>query len=470
MPPSLPIRLPSAGPLAGPVRRALGQVRGLVVRQLLDRARTAGLDPLTLLAVPPSPLQDAPRYALVHQPAPPATRAAFYGVVGDLPAAIALTPREWDIWTAGIIGRSAVPSARAPLFGESLPAAEEDDTEARRRRLRGASGLWWWQLPDALARDGAGGPELAASIRSVCARETLPSRFPPIPAATASADAVCAAALGVVHATFAGEIAPDQGEELDPDAVSASPPRTRDAALRLLRPLLADLPGHARSDLLSLTLVPGPWGTRHQSQLLAIVADDAPLHRAAALRRRLESHLGMLPASDWPGASRLPGPVVISRAALHGMLTRRLFRRPLRRLGFRLHAVSLLGEDAVFDGLRGADWTPLDTRAELAAMLTETAAMFRPGATDVAFRDLLLGSWPALIHLCGGGSPLASLASVHAALAGRTDPALARVGSTALKQPWGRPEAADRGRASDALRQWGPALIRLQEAALEVLG
>ena len=467
MPLQLPIRLP-VPPLAGPLQRALSHGGGALVRRLLDQAREAGLEPLSVLDVPPSAMADAPRFALVHEPAPPETRPAFYGAIGHL-SVLAITPREWDVWSCGVVGRPTVPGALAPRWGQPLPAAEEDETETRRRRLRGASELWWWQLPAALARDGQGASAHAAAIRDVCERETLPSRFPAVPTDAADSDAVCAATLGVVHATFAGEIAPDAGDELDPDAVCEQPPRTRAATVALLEPLLADLPIHFGHELVALYLAPGPWGTRHQQQLLAVVADDAPLHRAAALRRRLEAHLGMLPPAHWLGAARLPAPVVITVGALQGQLTRRLFRRPLRRLAFRLHAHRLLGDDALFDGLRGADWTGLDLRAELAALITATGALFRPGATDIAARELLLGSWPALIHLCGGGSPLDSLATAHAALAGRTDPALARVGSMALKHPWGRPDAADRGRAAGALGHWGPALLRLQEVALEVL-
>jgi len=415
-------------------------------------------------------MADAPRFALVHEPAPPETRPAFYSAAQGLPTALALTPREWDVWSAGVVGRPAVPGAASPLWGEPLPAAEEDDTEARRRRLRGASELWWWRLPAALARDGEGAGSVSAAIRDVCERETLPSRFPAVPPDAAGSDALCAATLGVVHATFAGEIATDAGEELAPDAVAERAPRGQADTATLLQPLVADLPAHFAQELVALYLAPGPWGTRHQQQLLAVVADDAPLHRAAALRRRLEAHLGMVARADWLGAARLPDPVVITSGALQGQLVRRLFRRPLRRLGFRLHARRLLGQDVIFDGLRGADWTALDLRAELAALLTATGAALRPGATDVQVRELVFGAWPALIHLCGGGSPLESLASVHAALARRTDPALARVGSMALKQPWGRPDGVDRGRARAVVGHWGPALVRLQEVALEVLG
>lgn len=461
MSPSLPVRIPAPGPLA---TRVLGRVRGLVARQLVERARTAGLEPIALVDVPASPLPDAPAWALIHEPVSPEKRAGFYASVIELPAALALTPREWAIWGSGPVGRPAMDIA--PLWGDDLPRPDEDEVEARRRRLRAASALWWWDLPAALA-ERTDGAEIAASIRTICERETLPSRFPPIPAPDADGDAICAATLGVVHATFAGEIAAEDGEELDPDAV-ATPPRTQEPTVALLRPLLADLPAHFDTELDALLLAPGPWGTRHQQQLVAVVSDEAPLHRAAALRRRLEAHLGLVDRT-WAGAAR-PAPVVISRSAFHGQLTRRLFRRPLRRLAFALHTRILRGDDVVFDGLRGGHFTRLDVRAELAALITATGAAFRPGATDIDLRDLLLGAWPALIHLCGGGSPLDPLTAVHDALAGRTDPALARVGSVALKQPWGRPDAADRGRATEGLRTWGPALVRLQEVALEVLG
>jgi hypothetical protein len=199
------------------------------------------------------------------------------------------------------------------------------------------------------------------------------------------------------------------------------------------------------------------------------VPDDAPLHRAAALRRRLGSHVAMLPRDLAAGALLGTGePVVVSVGALRGQLLRRLWRRPLRRLAIRLGARRILGEDALYDGLRGADVAGADLRGELAALTTATAAAFCGGRADEA-RDLLFGAWPRTLALLSRRPATEPLASVHADLAGRTDRALSRVGSAAPGQPWGDPVALDRGRAAPLLREWGPALIRLQEFALEVL-
>lgn len=436
-------------------------------------ARDHGLVPITLLEGPTrsaASLEDAPRFVLVHEPAGPEARSGFYAAsAAGGRGVLLLSTREWEVWSGGVSGRHLRPDT--PAWGTPLPVVDDDDVEARRRALRQAAELFWRELPASLHRDAE--PEAAARVaeglRDLCSRETLPSRFPPIPPTDADGDAVFAACFGVAHATFAGQVASDDGPALDPSAVpeQAAP---HDVALEQLgRILRSDLPAHLREELLALYLLPGPWGTLHQNQFVAIVSDDAPLHRAAGLRRRLAAHLGMVPRDLLAGAClHTTEPLVVSLSTLHGQLRRRLWRRPLRRLAIRLEGRRLLGEDVLYDGLAGTDFVGTDLRAEVAALTTATAAVFQ-GGTAGAARDLLFGAWPRTIALINGRSPLEPLPAVHADLASRTDHALARVGSAARSQPWGDPVSLDRGRAAPFLKEWGPALIRLQEFAVEVL-
>lgn|GEM_PF-1726564 len=464
---SLPVPLRA---LAGPLTRAVRQIdaRGGVGR-LVQWAREAGLSPLSVFPGPaagPAQISGTPAHILVHEPADPAQRAACYASAAGLGPVLLLSTREWEVWSGGLLGRQVDPSQ--PSWGAPLPVVDEDDVERRRRRLRQAGELLWWDLPRSLHRDGGDPARVAEGLRSVCARETLPSRFPPIPPVGADGDAIFAASFGVAHATFAGEVAHDLGSALEPDD-RAEPAPNAAACDLLTRTLLADLPAHIRHEMIALYLLPGPWGTLHAHQLVAVVADDAPLHRAAALRRRLSSHLGMTPRALRAGLF-LAGsePLVVSRSTLQGQLRRRLWRRPLRRIAIRLGAQRLVGDDVLYDGLLGTDFSGTDMRTELAALISATGAVFQAGSAAEA-RDLTFGAWPRTIALLAGRSPLQSWQGVHADLAARTDRALARVGSAARNQPWGDPESVDRGRAAPFLRDWGPALIRLQEVALEVL-
>ena len=457
-------RLPVLRAVAGPLQRLLGPDTG--PDWLVAEARRAGLTPLSVLEGPagfPGVPSDAPSKVLVHEPAAPDVRAGFLTSVAGQ-GVLALSTREWEIWSEGCSGRLIGPTA----WGTVLGADTEDDDEGRRRRLRQAADLIWTALPPTLDR---GAPpdairHVASAFRSLCSRETLPSRFPAIAPADAPADAVYAALLGVAHATFAGEVASEPGTPLPPEAGLPMSP----AVERFARLLRADVPAHLRADLLGLYLLPGPLGAAHHHRLVAVVPDDEPLHRAASLRRRLHAHLGMLPRDLVAGLFHGGlAPLVLTRAALWGHLRRRLWRRPLRRLSIRLDGHLLLGDDVLLEGCDGLDFTPADLRHEVAAAITATGAVFAGGTAGQA-RELLFGCWPRIISLLGGGDPVTPLADIHADLAGRTDPAVSRVGSGAAAQPWGDPLSLDRGRAEPVLRDWGPTLIRMQEVALEVLG
>ncbi|MCO4770298.1 MAG: hypothetical protein KDA24_09735 [Deltaproteobacteria bacterium] len=455
--------------VAGPLARAVSRLEGRgAPDRIVHAAREAGLTPVTVLAGPKGThLPDAPQWVLIHEPSPPDARARFYEIAASTPS-LAISTREWEVWSGGVVGH---PSS-APVWGEALPRVEDDEVEDRRRALRHAAELLWWELPRGMHRDAPAGAAVRAaeSFRRVCERQTLPSRFPAIPPAGADSDAVFAATFGVAHATFAGEVTADDGPRLDPEARPESPAPHADALAALERTLLADLPRHIQHEMLALYLLPGPWGTLHAHQLVAVVADDSPLHRAAALRRRLSAHLGLVDRDLLVGAcADGTEPLVLSLATLHGQLRRRLWRRPLRRLALRLGARRLMGEDVIYDGLQGTDFVGTDLRAEVAALISVTGGVFRGGSAAQA-RELIFGAWPRVIALAAGRSPLEPLDAVHADLAGRTDRALSRVGSAARTQPWGDPVALDRGRAAPLLREWGPALIRLQEVALEVLG
>ncbi len=404
----------------------------------------------------------------VVDPSPPETRAAalraFHGRFRvHLPV---LTPAEYVVWaTAAESGAAA--------WGE-LPATPSAPEETRRRRvLRRASGLLLHDIPAAL---GAVGRDPDARTRGVAAVLRLralleevasPSRFPSLPGSDARARELQRTAMGAAHAVFASVDLAQPGPSLAPAAVPEAPARTAAAVRSLFTPLLADLGGPVRAAIRSLSAIPGPVGTRHAWTLLALVDDDAPLHRAAAVRDALQGHLGML---DGPAATALAprAPVVLTGATFRSMLAGRLFRRPLRRLAIRLHRVVLTGEDPGVDP-RGLDASDEDRRAEIAALLDVSAAAWSPSARAVDTGDLVFGAWPAALHHATYGDPHAAQSSVLEALARRTDPALARVGSGARRRPWGDPEAVDRGRASAFLRDWGPALVRLQEVAVESL-
>jgi hypothetical protein len=459
------------------MRLRLPLPRSPVAAALAEQTRANGLSPRSVL------LREQATF-IVAEPAPPERRAEamvslrrrFAPILRNGPLLL-LSPREWEIFALGVAGRriAETPGGDLPVsWGAPLPAPPpEPPVERRRRRIREALGGF---LEMCHGQAGACDPAAsAAAIRAILESESVPARFPPIPPSSASANEQHAALLGAVHATLGGEQAPDPGEPLDlRRGGDADPPASslRSAApLRaLLRTLVLDLPRELRDALPSLLALPAAAGSEHGWRLLAVVADDAPLHEAARLHVRLRQHLALLDPRATRGAGLLDaGPWVLSSASLRALLVRRLSPRPLVRLAARLHSQILLGQDAVAAAALGPDFVPADLPVEASALLLASAACWGPAGSAAATRDLLFGAWPLLLHLARGGDPLAALPEVHAELAARTDPALARVGSTAARQPWGDPHTADRGRPGEFLRTWGPQLVRLQEVAVEAL-
>jgi len=429
-------------------------------RLVAKALRDAGLEPVGVRL--------GARPVAVVRPCAPELRAAalrsFHGRFrGGTPV---LTPGEYVVWALAAGGGAAD-------WGELPATAAPDDVTARRRTLRRASGLLLHDIPAALVRigrrPGARSDATAAvlRLRALLERVASPAGFPPLPGRDARARELHRTAMGAAHVAFAGAAMEEPGPSFAAAAVAEAPARTARAVASLFAPLVADLGGPTREALRSLVLLPGAVGTRHAWTLLATVDDDAPLHRAAAVRDALQGHLAML---ERPVAACVAplAPVVVTASTLHGMIAGRLFRRPLRRLAARLHRIVLSGPDPVGDP-PGLDASDADRRAEVAALLGASATAWTLSARAVDVEDLVFGAWPAAIHHAGWGDPHASQASILAALARRTDPALARVGSGASRRPWGDPEAVDRGRARGFLRDWGPALVRLQEVAVESL-
>jgi hypothetical protein len=161
---------------------------------------------------------------------------------------------------------------------------------------------------------------------------------------------------------------------------------------------------------------------------------------------------------------------VVTESAIAGVVRRRLFARPLTRLSVRLHRTLLVGSDVLADALEGPDHVGDDLRSELASLVVATASSWTRGGSGLRTTETLFGAWPAVLHLLRGGSPTDPLAAAHQALEASADPVLARVGAAAPKLPLGDPLAADHARPTALLKDLGPALVHLQEAAFEALG
>jgi len=444
---------------------------------IADCARRQGVQPIAVV-----PLQgrshcaQAPTALLVHASCAPEQRAALLDTLaaefpGPSHRLLALSETEWQLWQR-CSGAVCTLASGTDWGALPSPAAIASAPQLRTGVLRKASALYLDQLHRQLAT-AAPGPEVAATsahLRDLLAEVAVPARFPAVPAAAATVEEQYAAAIGVCHAAFAGETAhgglPSRAAE---DFVA---PRTARAARRLVVPLLADLSEPAVRSLRALYLLPGPWGTRHQWRLLAVLADDAPLQEAAALRRHLQQHLSMLTARDRAAILAADGsPVVLTEAALAGLLAGSLFARPLQCMAIRAHRQLLVGADVIAAMRVGEElFSREDLEAELSALLEDSALCWSSEPSSLWARDLLFGAWPAVLHLCRGGAATDSLQAIHEELRCSTDPALSRVGSAADTQGWGDPSCVDRSRSRKLLREWGPTLLRLQEAALEVLG
>jgi len=445
-----------------------------------DCARRHGVAPTAVLelqsrAAPPG---SEPGLVLIHATTTPHQRTGLLQALSEeLPASsarvLALSESEWPLWrdTSGL-ARSLPEAAHwgtLPVAGAPASALQ-----VRTAVLRRAAGLYVDDLPrrlglDASREEVAG---LCASLRDLLAEVAVPARFPALPPSSVSLHEQVAAAIGVFHAALGGEsevAAPGAGAA---EVAAFPPPRTAAPARELVAPLLADLPRPIAEQMRALYLLPGPWGTRHRWRLCAVLPGDAPLLQAAGLRRHLQQHLRMLPLRDRAAIlgqdERL---LVLTEDALAGLLTRRLFQRPLFGLSIRAHRQLLLGEDVVGQlALADEYCSGADIRAEVAGLIAETGSCWRDLPASLAVRDLLFGAWPALLHLARGGAATDSLAAVHEGLCSSTDSALSRVGSAASSQAWGDPSYVDLSRSRELLRQWGPCLLRLQEATVEALG
>ncbi len=445
-------------------------------KALADAAWDCGVEPIAVLAPQPRPGLVVPPLVLQHAPAPPESRAALFGslqrVAGKESAApLALSPREWEILLAGEGGLWG-PGADV-LWGTPLPLRSEG-IDPRRLTLRAAAALIWDRLPRSLWRPVASSSLAleSAALRTLLAPVSEPFRFPPIVSAEASPVDREAAVLGMVHVAF-GAHPPSQGEtgpQAWPQAEAAQ--RGAAAGIRSLEGWQADLPKRLPPWAQSLALVPGPWGSRRAFRILAVVDDEAPLREAALWAEHLRQLLGALDtraASGVFGGS--PRLLLLTEAALRGLLGSGLFAEPLQGAAMVLHSLPLAGRPLLGGGLAAA--TPLpsadDRVVEASALVMGTAGAWSSGATTLCVSDLLYGRWPALLDLCRGGGMQRSLAFVHEDLARRIDPAESRVGSTALRSPWWDSAEVDLGRPSALLRNWGPTLIRLQEACVEAL-
>ncbi len=408
---------------------------------------------------------------LVHLSSPPQLRARLLETLAANYAApnqrvLALSEAEWSVCHAAL----GLRLQEAGAWGTPLGGAEVSEQAFRERLLRYCAGLYCDELHVRLAA-ASSREEVArvcSTLRDQLAEVAVPARFPDLPAEDASIDELFAGAVGVFHAAFSAEQSPT---ELPTSSLAAQAARTADAARRLMAPLLADLSQSAVEQLTSLYLSPGPFGTRHRWRLLAVVAGDAPLLEVAGLRRHLQQHLSMLDER-----SRLSllggdaGPIVLTETALGGLMSGRLFPRPLSALALRAHRQLLVGED-VLARWAGSDSAPSapDLRAEVASLVLETRSCWSADRGSLAVRDLLFGAWPSVLHVARGGDPSDSLASIHETLSGSTDPALSRVGSAASTQGWGDPSYVDLSRSRELLREWGPTLLRLQEATVEAV-
>ena len=461
-----------------------------------DCARRQDVTPTAVLIVPQRALSSSADVALVliHARTSPHQRVALLQALHTRfsqsgQRVLALAEPEWPVWrdSLGLALNLPVAAAWGALPPTSEPAAA---SLVRDALLRRASSLYLDDLHALLWSGGSADAvaALAARVRDLLAEVAVPARFPPLPARGATVDEQYAAAIGVFHAAFGGEVAGPGGDSgaaasrvaegagTDPQVDSGlkfqQPPRTAAAARHLLAPLLADLARPIAARMAALYLFPGPFGGRHCWQLVAVVPADAPLLQASALRRHLQQHLRMVSERHLAAVfGEAPSVLVLSEDALRGLLWRSLFRRPLNALSIHAHRQLLVGEDLVSAILAPtSDEFRALLRFEAAALLEATAGCWSAELGALAVRDLLFGCWPALLHLARGGALDDSLAVAHENLRSSTDPALSRVGSAANSNAWGDPSCVDLSRGKEMLREWGPCLLRLQEATLEAMG
>ncbi|MEE2827744.1 MAG: hypothetical protein VX498_01030 [Myxococcota bacterium] len=430
---------------------------------------------MAVLEAEPGGWPSDPALVVVHEPGSPVERAALLArLPSALPAeeggqVLSLTRAEWAIWSGSAAGRRM--AIDEPLWGESLdPARQLAEEELRRDRLRAAWGVYARPLHRAFFEGKAEAITWAGETRDRLEQEVLPVHFPFRPDDQALATEHYCSALGALHTVFTGEISEDRGESvIELGERAPTPLRSRAALLRLVEPLLVDLPVNFTDDpVQALYLLPGPLGTRLSWQLLVVVSSEAPLQWAAGLRSRLHQHLGLLePRSVRAAFGARGGPIVMTAPALSALVRRRLFERPLHRLVIKQHRELLRGEDVLAEAFEGPDCSARDLSVEVAALIEATHRCWsQPGSVSEVY-NLLLGAWPALIHLLRGGGALDSLAEIHAEWASSPDPAQAFVGSEGSRDGWADPTTADLGRSRELLRDRGPVLARIQEVAVE---
>ena len=409
---------------------------------------------------------------LIHASSPPQLRARFLEEVAEEfnspgEQVLALSEAEWPLCyvALGLLPRSE------GLWGTLPPVEQAPSHMSRDRILRASAGLYMDDLHVLLASVGNREEvsQLCTVLRDLLAEVAVPARFPELPPPDASVEELYAASIGVFHAALSGE---QRCSDVPSHSVKSPAARTAGAAEKLLAPLLADISEPALAQLSALYLVPGPFGTRHRWRLLAVVPGAAPLQAVAALRRNLQQHLSMLDSRAYASVmDEGRAPIVVTETALEGLMGGRLFVRPLSALAFSAHSQLLAGTDVLAEMPAPTENSlQEDLHVEFSGLLLETRSCWLKDRGSLAVRDLLFGAWPSVLHLARGGAPSASLASIHEELSRSIDPALSRVGSAASSQGWGDPSCVDLSRSRELLREWGPTLLRLQEATMEALG
>ena len=478
----LPIRLPSASRLSLPQmfrgkKPEISTSVGLFLRCMSD----SGIEGISILGRAAGAWPSAPALVVIHESAGPEVRARFLdqlaarGLSGQ--GCLCLTPAEWGIWSRS--SDSLGLDLGRPLWGAPQRAsASVDQSASRIARLRTCSGLFWTAFHRALAAGGATVLSLGEELRDRLEQEVSPTTFPPRWLPDADLKVIHASVLGALHTTFAGEVAVDpvplcdepmpgggQGDNL------AVPYRTVAAVEELVATLLADLPSHfIGSEVLALYLLPGPVGSRLSWSLVAVVPDSAALERCADLRFRLTQHLRLL---DRRAAQAVfegnGGVVVVPSGSVAGMLRRRLFSSPSRRVTVGRHRILLLGEDVLSEGLVGPETGVGDAAQDLACVIQELQSLWAKPSRACDVHDLFYGRLPALIHWARTGAIGAPLSVAHSLLAESVDPAQAFAGKEGQRETWCHPSTADLGRAKEFLRDRGPMVLRLQEVAVEAV-
>jgi len=435
---------------------------------------SSGVEGVAILGSGSSSWASSPGLVVVHEPALPEVRARFLDNATEAGlwagGLLCLTRAEWAIWSR--TASSFDVEELLPLWGPpQISSAVEAPDHRRRARLRALTGLVLDSFHEGLAA-GSDVEPLAAEARDRLEQEASPTAFPPLWLPGASPKQIHASVLGAFHATLGAEKVSDEGLPLDPAVMtSIRPARSAPLVRELLATLLTDLPeDFIGEETLALYLLPRAWGSRLSWNLVAVMADDAPLDRCAELRFALQQHTKMLPRRETEAVFGAGGGVsVLPLSSLSGVLRRRLFASPLRRLAVSVHRQLLLGSDVLSEALEGPEYVVEDLAFELAQIIEDMQGLWsrRSRACDV--HELFYGRIPALLALLRGDETTFGLNEAQEALASSVDPAQAFAGRQGAKLSWCDPSTADLGRAREFLRDRGPMVLRLQEVAVESL-